>query len=277
MTLRKITSLTALLTFTVMVVTSIVLYIVPQGRVAYWADWRLWGLSKTQWGDIHINAGVLFLIAIGLHIYYNWKPLLAYLKDRAKHLKIFTPDFNVALAVTISLVLGSLFQVPPFGWVLDFNTHLKDAAARKYGEPPYGHAELSTLKTFMQRVGLDPTGTLERLRGADIRVEGPSQTILAIAGANGLAPKDVYEAMSPPVTEAGAKTLPKTPPAGTGNRTLADLCAEFDLHPPAMVRGLADRDIQAAPGRTIREIAQANGIGPLDVYLAIRKVAETGR
>jgi hypothetical protein len=40
MKLRKITSLTALLSFVLMLVTSIILYIVPQGRVAYWADWR---------------------------------------------------------------------------------------------------------------------------------------------------------------------------------------------------------------------------------------------
>mgnify|MGYP000181594178 CR=1 FL=1 len=40
MKIRKIASLTALLSFVVVIVTSIVLYIVPQGRIAYWADWR---------------------------------------------------------------------------------------------------------------------------------------------------------------------------------------------------------------------------------------------
>lgn len=35
MSLRKITSLTAMLAFVVMLLTSIILYIVPQGRVAY--------------------------------------------------------------------------------------------------------------------------------------------------------------------------------------------------------------------------------------------------
>ena len=78
MKLRKITSLTALLAFILMLLTSIILYIVPQGRIAYWSDWRLFGLSKTDWGNLHINLGFLFLIAIGLHVYYNWKPLMAY-------------------------------------------------------------------------------------------------------------------------------------------------------------------------------------------------------
>ena len=57
-----------------------ILYIVPQGRVAYWADWKFWGLTKTDWGNIHINLGLLFLIALFIHIYYNWKPLINYLQ-----------------------------------------------------------------------------------------------------------------------------------------------------------------------------------------------------
>jgi len=50
-----------MLAFIGMAVTSLILFIVPQGRVAYWADWRLLGLSKTDWGNIHINLGLLFL------------------------------------------------------------------------------------------------------------------------------------------------------------------------------------------------------------------------
>ena len=71
MKIRKITSLTAGIAFVLMLLTSIVLYIVPQGRVAYWANWQLWGLSKTQWTHLHINLGLLFLVALILHIYYN--------------------------------------------------------------------------------------------------------------------------------------------------------------------------------------------------------------
>ncbi len=82
--MRKITSLTAALSFIVMVLTCVILYIVPQGRVAYWADWHLWGLTKSQWGGIHINTGILFLIALSFHIYYNWKPIMNYLKDKTK-------------------------------------------------------------------------------------------------------------------------------------------------------------------------------------------------
>lgn len=77
--------------------TSVILYIVPAGRVAYWADWHLWRLTKTQWIKVHVNLGVLFLLAIGLHTYLKWNPIVSYLKTRAKTLRIFTTDFYYAL------------------------------------------------------------------------------------------------------------------------------------------------------------------------------------
>jgi hypothetical protein len=96
MKIRRVVSLTSALSFVVTVVTSVVLYIVPQGRIAYWANWRLWGLTKEQWGGIHINVGILFIIGLGFHIYYNWKPMMTYLKNNARNLKIFTKEFNLA-------------------------------------------------------------------------------------------------------------------------------------------------------------------------------------
>jgi len=98
MKLKKITSLTALLSFIGLVLTSLTLYIVPHGRIAYWTDWRLWGLDKTQWGNIHINIGILFLLTGFLHIYYNWKILLSYFKTKTKQVKIFTSAFSQSVS-----------------------------------------------------------------------------------------------------------------------------------------------------------------------------------
>jgi ABC-type arginine transport system permease subunit len=171
MKIRKITSLTASLSFLLMVLTSIVLYIVPQGRVAYWADWRLWGLTKSDWGNIHINLGLLFLLALFLHIYFNWKPLLSYLKNKTKSLILFTPEFIVASVITVAFIVGSYFLVPPFSWVMALNNSFKDAGAEKYGEPPYGHAELSSLKTFSKKMNLDLEKSLLLLGKAGYPVE----------------------------------------------------------------------------------------------------------
>src|SRR6056297_2992323 len=99
MHMRRITSLTALISFVLLILTSLVLYIVPSGRVAYWAGWKLWGLSKEDWGAVHINLGLLLLLSMILHIYYNWTPLTSYMKDKAKQVRVFTLEFNLSLMI----------------------------------------------------------------------------------------------------------------------------------------------------------------------------------
>lgn len=274
MTMRKITSLTATLSFVLMVATSIILYLVPQGRVAYWADWRMGGLTKTQWGDIHITVGLLFLLALSLHIYYNWKPLMAYLKDRTRRMKVFTPAFNVALAVCVLTVAGTLFAVPPFSWVLDFNAALKDAGAEKYGEPPYGHAELSSLNTFAKKMDIDADAARQRLEAAGFQVTGGDQSLQAIAAINRTTPKALYEVMQGEPESMPRKTgLPDTAPPGTGRLTLAEICDTYGLDSHTLIAALEKKNITATAADSLRDIADRHGMGPMDLYGTIKSVA----
>ena len=271
--MRKITSLTALISFVLEMLTSVILYIVPQGRVAYWSDWRLWGLSKTQWGSLHVNLGVLFLIAICLHTYYNWSPIVAYLKNKSAELRFFTGDFTAALFLSLVFVLGTYWELPPFSTIIAIGDQIKDDSARKYGEPPYGHAELSSLKIFSKKAELDLDASLIRLAAANIRITDPSQSIADIARLNNLSPKAVYQAMSPPEQPGTAKALPDNPPAGFGQRALADICHEYDLNINVLLPGLADRKITATTSMTIKEIAAKNNTSPMDIFEALKQVA----
>ena len=274
MNLRKITSLTALLSFVCMVVTSLILYIVPQGRVAYWADWTLLGLDKTQWGDLHINMGLLFLLSIGLHIYYNWKVILAYLKDKARNVKIFTPDFNAAFVLTLVILAGTLLAVPPFNWPLLLNTHLKDAAAVKYGEPPYGHAELSPLDQLARKTGLVLPEAVAALKDAGIRFDSEQDTLQAIARQNQRSPQDIFGLMQGAAAAASAPGLPVDPPPGMGKKTLMAICQTYALPIDAITGVLEGRGLKVQPELTLKEIGVNNGISPMAVYDAIREAAE---
>lgn len=271
MKLRKMTSLTALTSFVFMLVTSIILYIAPQGRVAYWADWRLLGLDKTQWGDIHINMGILFLVSIGLHIYYNWQAILAYLKDKARRLKIWTPEFNVAFGLTAVVLAGTLATVPPFSWPLVFNTHLKDAAAVQYGEPPYGHAELSRLDQFARKTGLALPEVLAALNDAGIRFDRDQDSLQDIARQNGRSPQAIYHIMQGAQASALPSGMPVEAPPGTGKKTLAELCLAYALSEADVLRALQDSGFQVSPELTLKEIGAKNGVSPIDIYDTIRQ------
>ena len=227
MSIRKITSLTAFLSFFTVLLTSVILYIVPHGRVAYWADWRLWSLSKDQWGHIHLNVGFLFLLSLSLHIYYNWKPVVLYLKNEAKQLKVFTKDFNVAFILTIIFIIGTYVGIPPFSTIIKISDNIKESAARKYGEPPYGHAELSSIKTFAKKMDIDLKTTIALLSKSGYKVDNKTQTLKEIAMNNNVSPQQIYLAMTPAPDESAmfsgkTQTLPDSPAPGAGNNALAD-------------------------------------------------------
>ena len=117
--------------------------------------------------------------------------------------------------------------MPPFNWVLQFNTYLKDAGARQHGEPPYGHAELSTLKTFAKRMDFDLEESVTRLQKAGMTGLNENLTVLEIAAGNNVSPQQVYLAMKPEKRAPRiGEPMPAQPLSGTGRRTLADLCGE---------------------------------------------------
>ena len=68
------------------------------------------------------------------------------------------------------------FHVPPVNLVLELGTHFKEAGAKKYGEPPYGHAELSSLKMFSQKEEIDLEKALTLLNKKGARVAGEAET-----------------------------------------------------------------------------------------------------
>lgn len=274
MPIRKITSLTLLISFIPLILTSVVLFIVPEGRVAYWSDWRLWGLSKIQWGDIHTTLGFLFLAAGILHFFYNWKPILSYLKNKTRDIKVFTPAFTVALAINMLFLIGTLANVPPFSSILELGGYFKATAAQKYGEPPYGHAELSSITLFAKRTGLDPDIIVSRLTAAQISFKNEKQTLLEIAKANNTTPKAISDLINPPSASPGQqKPFPQEPFPGMGRMVLQDICTTYGLDINTVIDAFAAVSITAAPEKTLKEIAEEHQTSPHTLFEILSGVA----
>lgn len=267
--MRKFISLTALFAFIVTIVTSLILYIAPQGRIAYWADWTLWGLTKEQWSDLHVNLGTLFLLALALHAYYNWKAITAYL-SRARKLVVFTPEAVAALVVLLVAGVGTYSKVPPFSSFLALADHFKAQAAKTYGEPPYGHAELSRLGDLAPKIGLTPEQVLETLRKAGYPEATGQMTLLELSRRRGVSPQIIYKALQP---RSEGRGLPETPPPGTGSAVLADFCAAHELVVADMVAALERAGFTARADMTLKAIAEAGGKDPRLVYDVLRKAA----
>jgi hypothetical protein len=274
MKFRKVTSLTAGLAFIMMLVTSVILYIVPQGRIAYWADWRLWGLSKEQWGNIHINTGILFLLALAIHIYYNWTPIMNYLKGKTKRLKIFTKEFNVALAIVLFCILGTQYEIPPFSTILTISESIKDDAALKYGEPPFGHAEEAPFDSLVKKTGLDFKESIARLQEEGIKLDAPNQIFLEIAQKYGMTPQQVFNIINIQPATGEKKEISEVPPPGTGNRSLSQLCQAFQLDCDKITDALSQKGIKVDSTISLKALAAENKQTSIELYDMIVGIAK---
>jgi len=212
---RRVISLTVLLSFVFLALSGIVLFFSPQGRVAYWAGWTIFGLSKDQYTAIHTTFMTLFLVAGIWHIVLNWKPIVGYLKDRSKKIRVFRPESSLALGLTILFFVGPLTGLPPFKQFLDAGAGVKAYWEKNQGSPPWGHAEESTLDAFCRRivdfhrweeggvVVVDCADAQAALAAAGIQVEGPSQLIIDMARANSTTPQvlaDIILSVARPAT-----------------------------------------------------------------------------
>lgn len=195
--IRAMTSFLVAAAFLVSIVTGIVLYIVPQGRIANWVDWNLLGLLKDDWAQIHIIFGLLFLIFGIVHLYpYNWPTFKAYLAKRTKgRLDYRRPKKELVFAsvIAVLLVAGSIYKVPPVSYVFDFNAWAKDAwvISAEY-EPPFGHAEEFSLAGFAKKMNMDLDPAVAELRAIGFEFDGPRQSLGGIAKANGVSAMDLY-------------------------------------------------------------------------------------
>lgn len=192
--LRKIVSLGLLWSALVMTLTGLALFIAPHGRVERWIDWRLAGLSKTEFQMLHSTFMALFIFLTLLHIYYNWHAIALYLKNQAKVLVVATREMAIATIVTALFIAGTLQGWPPFTQLIALGDTAKDYWSIK-GEPPFGQAENATLTQLARRTGLDAQEAQERLAAAGLVYE-PQWNLAQIAAANQVSPQTVYRIVS---------------------------------------------------------------------------------
>lgn len=277
---RRVTALTAFLTFSVMLVSSTVLYIAPQGRIAYWANWTLGELDKEQWAAIHINTGIIFLTALLFHIYLNWKAIKTYLKTRDKNFKLFTKEFNVALLITIACVFGTYIKIPPFSSILTLNEMLKDASAETYGEPPYGHAEQSTFQAYCKKMDLDAQESMAKLIAAGYTVENNQLQIKEIAHQNNVSPQQLLSTLMPEAqfTQTDAAEPLRIPEqlSGVGRLTLTDLQGQYNIDSDKIISRLKAQGITVNTTTQLKELAAQQEINAHDLFDKIREINNQG-
>jgi hypothetical protein len=265
---KKIVSLTLSFSFLVMSLTGIMLFIVPKGKVAYWANWKMFGLTKTQYADIHITSMILFIVITVWHIYNNLKPLISYLKNTTKQITFFKKELLIALLLNALFVAGALMAFQPFKTVLDINEGIKTYWEKQYGSPPFGHAEESSFKAFSQQIGIDFDKATALLKEKGITVENNKQTLQQIAEQNGISAKDIYESIKPQQSKTGSEVT------SLGRRSLEELAGMEMIDLEMSLQFLQKQGFDATPESKVREAANALGLTPYTLFEQLKALKQ---
>ena len=213
---RGFTSLLLTVSFLVVIVTGIILYVTPKGRVAHWTNWTLFGLGKEQWSAIHMVNSLLFVIVSIVHLYLNWGVLWRYIKKKTSGVRL--RESVAALVVTAVVCVGTFYQIPPFGWIVSVNDGIKAYWALRAVRAPVPHAEDFSLERFADEIDLPVQDAIDALRKEEFDVQNAQIKIKELGEQRGIPPNEVYEAILKHHPEAGARRRGEGRGRGLGRR-----------------------------------------------------------
>ena len=203
--LRSFTSLILAVAFVAMTFSGVILYTSPKGRVAHWTGWTVLGIEKEPWSGLHINFALLFLLAAGLHWFFNWDLFWSYLKAKKGRRRNHAGTMAAIVAIAVLFFTGSLLLFPPFSTVLWGNAQLQDYWERNSPRPPAPHAEEFRLRRFAATIGLSLDEVKEVLQKEGYTIESDFITVRQVAEQKDGVPCDVLAAVQKHYPTAGSK------------------------------------------------------------------------
>ncbi|MHA1566809.1 MAG: DUF4405 domain-containing protein [Alphaproteobacteria bacterium] len=122
---RGLVTLLVTLSFFVMLISGVVVFLAPSGQIAKQIDWTMIGLDRAKWLTLHISFAVVFIVFSLVHLTFNWRALLHHLRDRvSKHLTLKW-EAALAIVVTVWLIAGALVPLPPANNLHDLSEHFR--------------------------------------------------------------------------------------------------------------------------------------------------------
>ncbi|MFZ4524799.1 MAG: DUF4405 domain-containing protein [Chlorobium sp.] len=252
-----------------MLISGVILYLSPPGRVANWTDWRMIGLTKTGWQNQHIIFGFAFLILSVFHLFFiNWKAFLSYLQSKTSE-GLKNPRELLTIVILSSLFgTGTYFDIEPFSAVIKFGDAISNSWEQQEKQAPVPHAELMTLQQLAEQPGLggDPEALIKKLEKAGLKGVSRNKTLAEIATLNGKTAEQVYEVLAPEKTERH-----NIQGQGFGNKTLQEIADEGGVSSASLQLALRQKGIEAKPDSPLKSIAENNKIEMNE----LRKILET--
>lgn len=238
------------------------LYLTPRGRVAHWTNWTLAGLGKEQWASLHMTGATLFMVVVVLHLFFNWKVLLGYLRLRRIPGLRLKRELSAALILGVLLVVGTLTGAPPLGTIVELREDLKNYWERSDTRAPFPHAEELRLDELAHQIDLPVEDVVAALEEGGFEKAEPDQPIAEIAEANQVAPSDLYQTLRSKRSFANSLERRSGSGQGMGRMNLGEFCSSQNVSLDHLIAVLKVRGMSADTSTSLRAIAASLDMRP---------------
>ncbi|GAB6045128.1 DUF4405 domain-containing protein [Caminibacter profundus] len=244
----------------IIIISGIVLYIMPHGRVAYFTGWKFLGIDKDGWDNLHVIFGFFLVIVAVWHIVFNWRVLKKYL---------FQKESIFALLIIALVSIGTIKNIQPFKSVSDLEEYIKNSWEVSKSEIPIAHGELLSLEEFCAKLNIPLNEAIKKLKEKGVQFN-VNETLKEIANKNNLTPDKVYEIIKPK-KNSNSQNVKFIPGSGIGRMSLDDFCKKYSCDANEAIKILKAKGINAKKTQTLREIAFSNNLTPVDIAEMIKK------
>ena len=109
---KSFVSFSLVWSFLIILISGIVLYIAPPGRVSNWTNWMLFGFTKGQWQAMHTLFSLSFVILSVFHlIVFNWKVFWFYIMTKTSSQLNKKKELLISLALIVVVFAGTYFNI----------------------------------------------------------------------------------------------------------------------------------------------------------------------
>ena len=182
-------------------VSGIVLFLRPEGSLARWTEWAVFGLDKKRWEAVHIVFVVVVLVASLAHVWLNWRPLVNGVFHPASQRSDGGPRVGVTREVVVALVIGvmafSAAIVPwqPAAALNGLRTLIKDGRFSARVQPPVPDTDKLTIRDLCRTLSWDEQRAVDLARARGIDIRDLTQTVASVAKRHRVTPEAVYIAL----------------------------------------------------------------------------------
>lgn len=173
----------------------------------------------------------------------------------------------------------SALNIPPASWVISLNSWVKGTwVTSPELEPPFGHAEESTLAGISRKMNIDLEKAIQELENSGISFTGKSDTLEHIGRANQTTPMHIYGIIQTHTISTVAvdgqslsaeEIEARYSGTGLGRKSLEEICLELGIPLETGLGKLSKAGISAGAKENACDVAERSSRSPIDLIVIL--------